>query len=77
MNGWSKFEIIPLSKKMREKVKQHGKVWWVRAKTDDEIRLSPDKRWSLRTLGAVHAGGYPYELWALPGKDFNFGLKVG
>lgn len=68
---WNKYEIIPLSTKMRQKVKQYGKIWEVLAQETGIL----DKMWHLRTLNAVHAGGHPYEIWSEVGKDFNFGEK--
>ena len=50
--------VIPLSTKMRNRVKQYGKVW---------ITLGFDgERTHLRTLEIVHAGGHPYETWVSP-----------
>ena len=73
---WTKQEIIPLGKKMREKVRQHGKIWWVRHRPADEYasvnKMLADKTWHLRTLQPVHNGGHPYELWAECGRDFRF-----
>lgn len=65
---WTKQEIIPLTTKMRNKVKQYGKIWEVETQTE----LNSDNMWKLRTLQAVHAGGHPYECRVKCGKDFKF-----
>lgn len=50
--------VIPLSTKMRQKVKQYGEIW--RAIGFD------GERTSIETLKPVHAGGHPYATWVRP-----------
>jgi len=52
--------VIPLCKKVKDKVKAHGKIWNAVKNVDGETHLE--------TLVPVHKGGYPYSMWVVEGK---------
>lgn len=57
-----KVKVIPLSTKMRQKVKQYGEIWITNGKQEDG-------RFSISTTIPVHKGGHPYSVWIVDGKD--------
>jgi hypothetical protein len=57
-----KVKVIPLSTKMRNKVKEHGDIWECGG-------VQPDGRVMISTLKPVHKGGHPYSVWVIQNKD--------
>lgn len=59
-----KVKVIPLSKKMKDKVNQHGDIWNLK------LRDFLSNRVSLETLEGVHnKGTEPYAVWCTLGVD--------
>lgn len=56
--------ICGYSRKLKNKIKEHGDVW--------EIEFAPlEGMYLLRTIKPVHSGKHPYEVWAVAGLDFD------
>jgi hypothetical protein len=53
-----KVKVIPLCKKVKDKVKAHGEIW-------NAIAWDGERQ-HLETIMAVHKGGHPYSMWVTP-----------
>jgi hypothetical protein len=57
--------IKPLTKKMKDKIKQFGNIWRISNLSDDPNKIM------IETMGIVHCGKYPYSRWVIIGVDIE------
>ena len=60
-------QIQGITTKMRNKIRMHGYTW--RAGPTPPANLG--ERIMISTLQPVHAGGKPYSIWVMIGKDID------